>query len=67
MLIGITRQAHIISNRKYLNKAIKTEAVTTFQIVSFILQINLILTGFYFLGYEINLEANKFLGKIVIN
>ena len=56
MFIGTTKQVHMISNRKYLNKAIKNEAVTTIQNVSLISQKNLILNG-CFLSYEIHLEA----------
>ena len=55
MFIGITKQVHMISNRKYLNKAIKNEAVTTIQNVSLTTQKNLILTRFYCLSYEIDL------------
>ena len=55
MFILITKQVHMIHNRKYLNKATKNEAVTTIQNVSLMSQKNLILTGFYFLSYEIHL------------
>ena len=64
---GIIKQVEMISNGKYLNKAIKTEAVATMQIVYLTSQKNLILTGFHFLSYKINLKAIRFFGKIVIN
>ena len=67
MFIGITKQVHLISNRKYVNKAIKNEAVTIIQNVSLMSQKNLILNGFYFLSYEIHLEAIIFFEKLVIN
>ena len=57
----------MISNRKYLNKAIKNEAVTTIQNVSLVPQKNLILTGFYFLSYEVYLEAIMFFEMLVID
>ena len=64
---GLIKQVQMISNGKYLNKAIKTEAVATMQIVYLTSQKNLILTGFHFLSYKINLKAFMFFGKIVIN
>ena len=67
MFIGITKQVYLISNRKYVNKAIKNEAVTIIQNVSLMSQKNLILNGFYFLSYEIHLEAIIFFEKLVIN
>ena len=67
ILIEITKQAHLISNRKYLNKAIKNEEVTIIQHVFLMSEKNLILTGFYFLNYEIHLEAIMFFEKLVIN
>ena len=57
----------MMSNRKYLNEAIKNEAMTTIQNVSLVSQKNLILTGFYFLSYEIHLEAIMFLERLVID
>ena len=60
IFIRITKQVQLISNRKYLNKVIKNEAVTTIQNVSLITEKKLMLTGFYFLSYEIHLEATRF-------
>ena len=67
MFIGITKQVHMISSHKYLNKAVKNEAVTTIQKVSLMSQKNLILTRFYFLSCEIYLEAIMFFERLVIN
>ena len=67
MFIGITKQVYMNNNGKYLNKAIKTETVRTIHIVFSMSQKNVILTGFYFLNYKINLETIMFFGKIVIN
>ena len=60
IFFGITKQVHMISNYKYLNKAIKAEAVSTILIVSLMSQSNLLLTGFYFF-------LDLIFGKVVIN
>ena len=57
----------MITNRKYLKKAIKNVAVTVIQHASLMSEKNLILTGFYFLSYAIHLEAIMFFEKLVIN
>ena len=57
----------MISNRKYLKKAIKNVAVTVIQHASLMSEKNLILTGFYFLSYAIHLEAITFFEKLLIN
>ena len=67
LFIGNARQVHMISNRKYLNKAIKHEAVAAIQNVYLMSQKNLILTEFCFMSYEIHLEAIIFFEKIVNN
>ena len=67
MFIGTTKQVHMISNRKYLNKANKHEAVTAIQNVSLMSQNNLILTEFCFMSHEIHLETIIFFEKIVNN
>ena len=67
ILIEITKHVHMISNRKYLNKAIKNDAVTIIQHVSLMSEKNSILNGFYFVSYEIHLEAIMFFEKFVIN
>ena len=41
ILIEITKHVHMISNRKYLNKAIKNDAVTIIQHVSLMSEKNI--------------------------
>lgn len=60
IFFGITKQVHMISNDRYLNKAIKAEAVTAILIVSLMSQNSLLLTGFYFF-------LGLIFGKVVIN
>ena len=67
IFIEITKQVYMISNREYLNKAIKNAAVTIIQHVSLMSDKNLILTGFYFLSYTFHLEASMFFEQLVIN
>ena len=67
IFIEITKQVCMISNRKYLNKAIKNAAVTIIQHVSLMSQKNLILTGFYFVSYAIHLDSIMFFEKLLIN
>ena len=66
MFIGITKQVHMFSYHKYLNKAIKNEAVTTIQNVSLLSKNTLILTRFHFLNSEFT-KKQYVLWKTVIN